>query len=186
MTVSNGCRSKGPPTPVCPVRTRHRSLRSVPAILLMALILLPSAMSGQEVAAARAYRLDLEALYLTGARLWPTASTWRVGAEMGLGLREQKTFSASDFDFTPVLHLGLALERPLNAGFTLDVSVRIGYADLLRVCGVSDCLFESFRSVVAGVTSGRGRVAVGTHISLVRQSGETLVAWSPLSLRLAF
>ena len=186
MTVPNGCRSKGAPTPVCPVRTRHCSVRSVPAILLMALILLPSAVSGQEVVAARAYRLDLEALYLTGARLWPTASTWRVGAEIGLGLLEQKTFSASDFDFQPLVHVGLALERPLSERFTLDVSVRIGYADLLRVCGVSDCLFESFRSVVAGVTSGRGRVAVGTHISVARQSGETLVAWSPLSLRVAF
>ncbi len=184
MTVPNGCTSKGPPTPVCPVRTRQRSVWSVPAILLMALILLPSAMSGQEVAAARAYRLDLEALYLTGARLWPTAGPWRVGAEIGLGLREQKTFSASDFDFTPVLHLGLALERPLSERFTLDVSVRIGYADRLPVCTCE--YFEGFRSIVAGVTSGRGRVAVGTPISLVRQSGETLVAWSPLSLRLAF
>lgn len=149
-------------------------------------ILLPSAMSGQEVATTRAYRLDLEPLYLTGARLWPTAGTWRVGAEIGLGVLEQKTFSASDFDFRPVVHLGLALERPLSERFILDVSVRIGFADLLRVCGVSDCFFESFRSVVAGVTSGRGRVAVGTHISVARQSGETLVAWSPLSLRVTF
>lgn len=177
---------RSPDTPICPVRTRHCSVRSVPAILLMALILLPSAMSGQEVAAARAYRLDLEPLYLTGARLWPTAGTWRVGAEIGLGLLEQKTFSASDFDFQPLLHVGLALERPLNARFTLDAGVRIGYAGLLRVCQVSDCFFESFRSVVAGVTFGRSRVAVGTHISVARQSGETLVAWSPLSLRVAF
>ena len=169
--------------PRAAVRSCSPSGWSVRTILLVTLVVLPSAVAGQEVTAVRAYRLDVEALYITGARLWPTAGTWRVGAEIGLGILEQKTFSGSDFDFAPILHGGLALERPLNTRFILDASVRVGFADRLRVCGSSDCYPESFGSLVAGVTSGRGRFAVGTHFSVARQSGETLVAWSPLSLR---
>jgi hypothetical protein len=145
----------------------------------------PASAAGQTESLGPRLGVDVEVYYLSGRLQWPTRFGWALGGEIGAGVNEQvATFAPARDDFLPFLHLGVVASRDLSPRMALDLGARLGFGDILGPCDASDCLPEGFTALMAGLDAGFDALRAGTRIYLGRQSGHTIVAWSPLFLRL--
>lgn len=134
------------------------------------------------------FRADLDPIFLTGSLVGPVGRGWWLGGEAGAGLGMRVTLAPTrdDPDFTPLLHLGVVAARSLAPGWGVEVGARLGIADLLRVCGASDCYPQLYQAGHLLLVRGGGRFRLATRLVVGRQDGEGVLAWSPLVLRVVF
>lgn len=147
----------------------------------------PAIAAGQTEGLGPRLGFDVEVYYLSGRLLWPTTVGWAIGGEIGAGVNDQvATFAPALDDFLPFLHLGGVASRDLSSRMALDLGVRLGFGDILGGCQAGDCLPDGYSAATAGLDAGFDTVRAGTRLYLGRQAGHTIVAWSPLFLRLRF
>jgi len=148
--------------------------------------LTPSGLLGQDSARQRPFRVDLEALYLTAARVWPVSNRWSIGPEVGVGVHEQKTFTPSGQDFTSGAHLGVVVSLG-GHDRSLDLAARFGGGDLLESGDVP----EVYAGLVTTAALGSDRFQLGTRVTAASmwtsgQGSHAVLAWSPILLRVRF
>lgn len=159
--------------------------RARPLLLLLLLLFLPPALHAQEPVRGRLVRVDVEVFHVTASVLWPVSASWRAGPELGGGLLEQKTFAPGGDDFTSMIHVGGVLSRPLSERLSWDTGVRFGVGEL-RSTACSGCIPPGYGAVVVGGAWGGDTFRAGSRVTVARVSGVTVLAWSPLFLRLRF
>ena len=154
-------------------------------VLMGSALVWPLHAQGQE--SVRTGRVDVELFYATISGLWwSLPHGWRIGPELGLGLRENVTARPTDADFSPLVSIGAVGSRSLSGRSSVDLGVRIGAGDILRVCPASDCYPQRYLSFLGGLAYGGTRWRAGTRVEIGRQDGETILAWSPVFLRVRF
>lgn len=160
-------------------------MRRVSGAFLLLLILAPVPLRAQQPEPARLFQVDVELFHASLSLLWPVAGAWWVGPDVGGGILEQKTFAPSGDDFTPMVHAGVALSRRMTPRISLDVGVRVGFGEL-RSTACSGCIPPAYGAAVLGGSWGGDTFRAGSRVTLARVSEATVVAWSPLFLRLRF
>jgi hypothetical protein len=149
-------------------------------LMLSVALLFPTDLVGQD-GGPRTVRIDAEVFYATISVVWDKSSAWAIGPELGLGILEQKTFAPSTEDFVSIAHAGVVFVRDPGPGPTIELGLRAGIGELRRCFG--DCLPDGYFAVAGGLSVGGDRWRVGTRLTIGRLSGDSMVAWSPVFLR---
>ena len=150
----------------------------------------PQGLSGQELSGRdppsleRLTYLEATPFFIAVGHRWRIGDGRRaLGFEIGGGSLRTVTLVSGGPDFREIIRVGLSGVAALGEATHLDVGVLTGIEDYL-LCGASDCWPDGFVAVRAGLVRGRGWLAWGTRLTLVRVSGDIVLTWTPVHVRL--